>query len=130
VLIKLPSNGERMHIQLLLAVRGQVYRLCSCGSKAQQKETQRLISDKMPDQVKLPFALWTRKAVSLLIRERYGVVLAERTMSEYMKRWGFTAQKPMHRAFEQRPAEVLKWKEQTYPAQDQIQKVRLGLHHC
>jgi transposase len=85
-------------------------------TKAQQKETQRLISDKMPDQIKLPFALWTRKAVSLLIRERYGVVLAERTMSEYMKRWGFTAQKPMHRAFEQRPAEVLKWKEQTYPA--------------
>lgn len=85
-------------------------------TQAQQEETQRLISDKMPDQLKLPFALWTRKAVGQLIRERYGVELAERSMSEYMKRWGFTAQKPMHRAFEQRPAEVLKWKAETYPA--------------
>ena len=83
---------------------------------AQQEETQRLISDKMPDQIKLPFALWTRKAVGQLIRERYGVDLAVRSISEYMKRWGFTAQKPMHRAFEQRPAEALKWKAQTYPA--------------
>jgi transposase len=84
-------------------------------TQAQQEETQRLISDKMPDQLKLPFALWTRKAVGQLIRERYGVELAVRTMTEYMDRWGYTSQKPMHRAFEQRPAEVLKWKTQTYP---------------
>lgn len=82
---------------------------------AQQEETQRLISDKMPDQLKLPYALWTRKAVGQLIRDRYGVDLAVRSMSEYMKRWGFTAQKPMHRAFEQRPAEARKWKADTYP---------------
>jgi len=82
---------------------------------AQQKETQRLISDKMPDQLKLPFALWSRKAVGELIKERFGVELPERTMSEYMKRWGFTSQKPMHRAYEQRPAEVRKWKEEVYP---------------
>ena len=77
---------------------------------AQQKETRRLIGDKMP------FAFWARKAVARFIREHYGVGSAARSMSEYMKRWGFTARKPMHRAFEQRPAEVLKWKEQTYPA--------------
>jgi transposase len=81
----------------------------------QQEETQRLISDKMPDQIKLPFALWTRKAISQLIRERYGVALAERTLTDYMKRWGFTSQKPMHRAFEHRPAEAHKWKAEIYP---------------
>lgn len=81
----------------------------------QQEETQRLISDKMPDQIKLPFALWTRKAIGQLIRERYGVTLAERTMTDYMKRWGFTSQKPMHRAYEQRPAEAHKWKTEVYP---------------
>lgn len=84
-------------------------------SIAHQKEIQRLISDKMPDQLKLPFALWSRKAVGQLIKERFDVELPERTMSEYMKRWGFTSQKPMHRAYEQRPAEVRKWKEETYP---------------
>lgn len=82
----------------------------------QQQETQRLISDKMPDQLKLPFALWTRKAVRQLIKERFGVELAIRTMTEYMRRWGFSAQKPMHRAMEQRPDEVRRWKKQVYPA--------------
>lgn len=82
----------------------------------QQRETQRLISDRMPDQLKLPFALWSRKAVRQLIKERYGVELAERTMTEYLRRWGFSAQKPMRRAMEQRPSEVRRWKEQVYPA--------------
>lgn len=82
----------------------------------QQQETQRLISDKMPDQLKLPFALWSRKAVRQLIKDRYGVELAARTMTEYMRRWGFTSQKPMRRAMEQRPAEVRRWKERVYPA--------------
>ena len=84
-------------------------------TEAQQEETQRLISDKMPDQLKLPYALWTRKAARLLIEDRSGVRLAERTMSAYMDRWGFTVQKPMHRAYEQRPAQVRQWKEKTYP---------------
>lgn len=84
-------------------------------TQEQQKETQRLISDKMPDQLKLPYALWSRQAVVALITERYQVRLAKRTMGQYMKRWGFTSQKPMHRAYEQRPAEVLKWKQEVYP---------------
>lgn len=85
-------------------------------TEEQQKQTRRLISDKMPDQLKLPYALWSRQAVVALIAERYQVQLAPRTMSLYMKRWGFTSQKPMHRAFEQRPAEVIKWKQEVYPA--------------
>lgn len=34
--------------------------------KEQEKEMQKLIRDKLPDQLKLPFALWTRKAVAQL----------------------------------------------------------------
>jgi transposase len=90
----------------------------------QQQEIQRSISDKMPDQLKLPFALWTRKAVGQLICERYGVALAERTLTDYMKRWGFTSQKPMHRAFEQRPAEAHKWKTEIYPGLDSTRKLK------
>jgi hypothetical protein len=36
----------------------------------QQRETEPLISDKEPDQLKLPFALWSRKVVRQLIQER------------------------------------------------------------
>lgn len=38
-----------------------------------------------------------------------------RTVGEYLKRWGFTPQKPLKRAYEQRPAEVGKWLEEHYP---------------
>ena len=69
--------------------------------KEQEKEMQKLIRDKLPDQLKLPFALWTRKAVAQLIEARYARRLPVRTMGEYLKRWGFTPQKPIQKAYEQ-----------------------------
>jgi transposase len=39
-----------------------------------------------------------------------------RTVGEYLKRWGFTPQKPLKRAYEQRPAEVQRWLDERYPA--------------
>ena len=83
---------------------------------AQEKELQKLITDKLPDQLKLPFALWTRRAVAQLIVARYGLKLPVRTMGEYLKRWGFTPQKPLKKAYEQRPKIVRQWLAQTYPA--------------
>ena len=57
---------------------------------AQEKELRKLIADKLPDQLQLPFALWTRKAVAQLLEIRLGIKLPVRTMGEYLKRWGFT----------------------------------------
>jgi type II secretory ATPase GspE/PulE/Tfp pilus assembly ATPase PilB-like protein len=50
-----------------------------------------------------------RQAVAELIRDRYGVELAVRTMGLYLGRWGFTPQKPMKKAYVQSPAAVKKW---------------------
>ena len=83
--------------------------------KEQEKEIQKLIRDKLPDQLKLPFALWTRKAVAQLIESRYALRLPVRTMGEYLKRWGFTPQKPLKKAYEQQPKAVKRWLKQTYP---------------
>lgn len=83
--------------------------------KEQEKEIQKLIRDKLPDQLKLPFALWTRKAVAQLIEARYALRLPVRTMGEYLKRWGFTPQKPIKKAYEQQPKAVKKWLAETYP---------------
>src|SRR5206468_4635763 len=75
----------------------------------QQAVIVRTIRDKNPDQLRLPFALWTREAVRDLIERRYRIRLAIRTVGDYLRRWGFTPQKPIQRAYEREPAAVERW---------------------
>ena len=83
----------------------------------QEAETPDLIRRHTPDELDLPFALWSRAAVRELIWQRFGVRLAVRTMGTYLARWGFTAQKPLRRAYEQDPAAaVRRWLRRDYPA--------------
>ena len=81
----------------------------------QENAMRKFIQDKTPDQLKLPYALWTRAAVAQLIHDRLGIKLAVRTIGKYLARWGFTPQKPMRKAYEQSPAAVKKWLEEDYP---------------
>jgi transposase len=76
----------------------------------------RLIEDRCPDQLRLPFALWTREAVGELIQERYGIELSVWTVGRYLRHWGFTPQKPVRRAYERDPEAVQRWLDQEYPA--------------
>jgi transposase len=69
-----------------------------------------------PDELGQDFALWSRAALSALIRRQYGVRLAGRSTGKYLARWGFSAQKPLRRAYEQQPAAVRHWLRQEYPA--------------
>jgi transposase len=85
-------------------------------SKKQELEIQKMIVDVMPDQLKLDYALWTRKAVKELVEREFGVVLAINTMGDYLRSWGFTPQKPKKRAYEQCPKKVQKWLDEEYPA--------------
>jgi transposase len=83
---------------------------------AQEMEIKRLICRPMPDELGQDFALWSRAALSALIRRQYGVRLAGRSTGKYLARWGFSAQKPLRRAYEQQPAAVRDWLRQEYPA--------------
>jgi transposase len=83
---------------------------------AQERTIRRLVADKTPDQLRMPFALWTRAAIGTLIHQRYGIRMPVRTIGHYLKRWGFTPQKPLKRAYEQRPAEIQRWLDHEYPA--------------
>lgn len=82
----------------------------------QEAQARALIRRHTPDELELPFALWSRVAVRELILQRFGVRLAVRTMGTYLARWGFTAQKPLRRAYEQDPAAVRRWLRRDYPA--------------
>ena len=83
---------------------------------SQEHEIQEVLVDKPPDQLKLVFALWTRQAVQELMKIRFGITMPIRTVGEYLKRWGFTPQKPLTQAYEQRPAAVRQWLDEAYPA--------------
>jgi len=76
---------------------------------------QRLLIDKSPQQLKFPFALWDRRGVQELIKREFSVTLSIRAVGNYLHRWGFTPQKPIKRAYEQRPVEVQAWVEEEYP---------------
>jgi transposase len=78
--------------------------------------TVRLLTKKCPDQLGLPFALWTRESVGQLLEQRYGVSVSVWTVGRYLKRWGLTPQKPLRRAYEQDPKAVKQWLEVEYPA--------------
>jgi transposase len=82
----------------------------------QEEQLRRLLMDKTPDQLKLPFALWTRRAVQDLVRRRWSIELPIRTVGDYLKRFGFTPQKPLKRAYEQNPKAVQRWLDDEYPA--------------
>ena len=84
-------------------------------TQAQEDRLRKLITDKAPDQLKLDYALWTRKAVMELIEQETGIRMPIRTVGEYLKRWGFTPQKPVKRAYEQNPKAVQRWLDEDYP---------------
>jgi len=85
-------------------------------SNQQEKAIQKMITDTMPDQLKLSFSLWTRKAVKELVEREFKVVLAINTMGDYLRSWGFSPQKPKKKAYEQCPKKVQKWLDEEYPA--------------
>ena len=82
----------------------------------QEATVRELVCRHPPDELGLPFALWSRAAVRALVERRCGVWLAVRTMGKYLARWGLTAQKPLRRAHEQSPAAVRRWLRRDYPA--------------
>jgi transposase len=85
-------------------------------SQHQQQELMALVRETTPDQLGLAGFLWTREAVAELIGQRYGLLLARTTVGGYLRRWGFSPQKPQRRALEQNPAAVARWLAEAFPA--------------
>src|SRR3712207_1451249 len=69
-----------------------------------------------PDQLGLPFALWTSRAARELIEQRLGKRLGPTAVQLYLQRWGLTPQKPLIRAKERQPGAIAAWLETSYPA--------------
>src|SRR5512144_959687 len=64
-------------------------------------------------------ALWTRAIVRDGLQRELGVKASEATVGRWLRAWGLRVQKPLRRAYEQDPAQVQPWLDETYPAVQQ-----------
>ena len=85
-------------------------------TKSQQEVVRQKIIDKNPAQLKFEFALWTLKAIKMLVLRLYQVELSTTTLRRYLKAWGMSSQRPDKRAIQQDPERIQKWLEEDYPA--------------
>ena len=81
----------------------------------QEAKLRRMIIDSTPEQLKLPFMLWERRAVQELVAKKFSIDLPLRTVGEYLLRWGLSCQRPATAFYEQQPKAVKQWIDQTYP---------------
>lgn len=84
-------------------------------SSDEEAKIRKLVTDKCPDQLKLPFALWTREAVADLIERKTTKKLSLKVVGRYLASWGMTPQRPMRRAIERDETAVQCWLNETYP---------------
>ncbi len=74
------------------------------------------VTNKNPQQLKFPFALWTAAMVQALISERFKVPLSHSSVCRLLHQLGLSAQRPLWRAYQQDPNAVRRWLEADYPA--------------
>jgi transposase len=83
--------------------------------EGQAQRIQSLLDNNTPEGLGIASALWTRRAVRDLIKNETGQGLPIRTVGEYLRRWGYTPQKPLRKSRKQDPEEVKAWLDTTYP---------------
>ena len=99
--------------------------------EGQCRHLRALIDGHSPEQLGIAAPLWSRRAVRDLIRQEYQIDMPERTVGEYLKRWGYTAKRPTRHSKLQDPGEVADWLDETYPEiQAEAQQEDAEIHFC
>jgi transposase len=78
------------------------------------------VVDKNPLQLRFTYALWAAKMVGELIYQKFGMQLSKASVCRLLGQLGLTPQRPVWRAYQQKPEAVQKWLEEEYP---QIKKM-------
>jgi len=73
------------------------------------------VTMKNPLQLKFTFALWTAKMIGEIIYRQFGVKLSKASVCRLLAQLGLTPQRPVWRAYQQKPEEVQKWLNEEYP---------------
>jgi len=85
------------------------------------------VTNKNPLQLRFTFALWTARMVGQIIHERFGVKLSKASVCRLLTQLGLTPQRPVWRAYQQKPEEVQKWLQQEYPRIHQLARKNKAL---
>ena len=64
-------------------------------SEALAREIRLRMIDKRPDDLGMPYSLWTYRIACDYIKREYDVKLTGRSMTNYFKRWGFVCKAPL-----------------------------------
>ena len=73
------------------------------------------VTMKSPLQLKLPFALWTRSQIRVVVYRKFKIRLSLTSIGRLLAQLGLTCQKPLFRAYQQNPSLVERWLKSEYP---------------
>lgn len=99
-----------------LKQRGRTHGANRSLTPEQEREIRNTIVDKNPEQLRLKGCMWTRKNIAEYIEQKYKISMPLSTLGYYLKRWGFSVQRPTKRAYKQNPEQINKWLSETYPS--------------
>ena len=74
-----------------------------------------IILNKFPDDFGVDSSLWSRKSIRLLIKQEINILLPLSTIGDYLRRWGFSAQKPKKQSYDQQAEKIKKWIDDEFP---------------
>ncbi len=77
-----------------------------------------------PDYFKLPYSLWSREAIQEFIKQKYGIEMPLTTITDYLRRWGMTCQRPAKRSTKQNEAAVKEFQEVTFPEKKDLKSAK------
>ena len=75
-------------------------------TQEEQEDIRTAIKEKRPEDFGITGKLWTLGRTRQYIQKRLGKTVNERTLSDYMKRWGMSCQRPAKRARNQNPTGI------------------------
>ena len=84
-------------------------------TEKQRRQVRRWIVGKDPRQYGFEFGLWTRRIVSELIAEKFGITLELTAVGRLLAGLEITPQKPLRRAYERDPKAIKAWLAEDYP---------------
>lgn len=108
--------AAEVEVGLILINTGRSYLSGRTWTLPQEWVLRTILTTQTPSTRDLPFTLLNRRAVRDLIEAEFGIDMPIRTVSEYLIRWGYTPQRPIRRALEQKPWDVQCWIQGVAPA--------------